>query len=919
MGIRFRIILIIIIVMSMISLSAYFLGDNVNTRIFRNIINENINNKFTVIANEFENNIITAREEVEKLSFSLSAMYNNLNNRSREYLYSYLPNFLSSSVNNLNYEREISILFFQPLAGTYRYSPADNEFVITERNNILNIRNFKSSRIYMNYDSENNLVFNIDRAINNVNNNAVIGIVGISIPLSYNSENIKNIFAIKESDILIINKNDLSIINSKEDALNNLKIDALYPDDYELLNSNTENNNILNSDIIVNNLKFTAYVKTISKDLNMVMFIPETYYNSEMKEMNKSTVYMVIVAFFVAMMIIVFLIKLVFNSVTRVTDTIGNSIDDNDLRLAIPEVSGSDEIAEMAKWIEVINNGFQYTLSNIKKNVAIFKRQTSAFPEKISENVNTIYSVNESVENIRKNLNEESNQIDIAENNNKNIQEYIESNTSNINAININAKNLQDKILEESASIEKTVSSIEDMIKNIENIDSIIESAENKTRNLLSASSKSKEKIKSATKSTEDLISSLVAISNFVSSIRNIARQTNLLAMNAAIEAAHAGKYSTGFAVVAEEIRILSETSDEQADNADRILQEIKDRISTTSYDLSDSAEQFSTLIKDVSEITDLMDSVHNSSSGQSKITNEILHSITMMSKLSENIKSQYINITERLGEIKNNIESLSSLSLNNSKALSSIRNVSGNINENIENISVNSGNLYASVNNMNKLVYENSSLLTDIEGEISKYKIKDIRVQSNITQRVRGMNLILLKEFVRNKFGEDGYQKWITAMQPSSSLIFKNDILSNDWYPYMTAFHNPYRLVCDLFYDGSNTGIKEIAEYSYNRILPKWTKIFSIFIPKFFILSYGTEFIFKNLFDPVSIEIIKSRKGVLIAHIKDFNEDSDVLELSILYWASSLLESINNVKSSIEITKSMKEGNAYTELLLKW
>ena len=89
MGIRFRIILIIIIVMSMISLSVYFLGDNVNTRIFRNIINENINNKFTVIANEFENNIITAREEVEKLSFSLSAMYNNLNNRSREYLYSY--------------------------------------------------------------------------------------------------------------------------------------------------------------------------------------------------------------------------------------------------------------------------------------------------------------------------------------------------------------------------------------------------------------------------------------------------------------------------------------------------------------------------------------------------------------------------------------------------------------------------------------------------------------------------------------------------------------------------------------------------------------------------------------------------------------------------------------------------------------
>ena len=49
MGIRFRIILIIIIVMSMISLGVYFLGDNVNTRIFRNIINENINTLGTYV------------------------------------------------------------------------------------------------------------------------------------------------------------------------------------------------------------------------------------------------------------------------------------------------------------------------------------------------------------------------------------------------------------------------------------------------------------------------------------------------------------------------------------------------------------------------------------------------------------------------------------------------------------------------------------------------------------------------------------------------------------------------------------------------------------------------------------------------------------------------------------------------------
>lgn len=802
MGIRFRIILTIIIVMGVVVLSVNFLGYNINTDTFYNLIDENFNSKFIVITKDFENDIINAKKEIEDFN--------------------------------------------------------------------------------------------------------------------YNSEDIINILNIEDSNILLIDKNNLTVVDSKDNILNNLKIDALYPESYQSLNADTKNN-IVKENITINNLRYTAYIKTVSEELNIVMFIPESYYDFQIREINKSTIYTILIAFFIATMIIIFLIRIIFNSVTRVTDTIGSYIDNNDLRVAIPEVSGSDEISEMAKWIEVINNGFQYTLANIKKTITAFKRQSDNLPKNINDNINTIYSINESIENIKKNLTEELNQIDIAENNNRNIQDYIESNINNINNININAKNLQDKIIEESSSIERTNSSIEEIIKNIENTDSILLNVENKIKNLNSVSTKSKEKIKSASKSTEDLINSLVAISNFVSSIRNIARQTNLLAMNAAIEAAHAGKYSTGFAVVAEEIRILSETSNEQADNADKILQEIKDRITVTSYDLSESSEQFSILIKDVLEIMGLMENVHNSSAGQSKNINDILHSITMMSNSSESIKSQYINITENLGEIKNNIDSLNTLYSSGSKTIDRIKNVSEGINSHIENISVNSGNLYNSTNNINKLVYDNNTLLSELESEISKYKIRDIRTQFNITQRVRGTNLILLKEFVKTKFGEDGYQRWITEMQPSSSLIFKNDILSDEWYPYMPAFHNPYRLVCDLFYDGANTGIKEISEYSYNRIIPNWIKTFTIFLPKYFVLSYSTEYIFKNLFDPVSIEIIKSRKGILIAHIKDFNEDSDVLELSILYWASSLLESINNMKSTIEITKSMKEGNAYTELLLKW
>ena len=79
MGIRFRIILMIIIVMGLVILTVNFLGNNINTENFHNLIDESLNNKFMVIANDFENSIITGKEEVEKLSYSLSVMYNDLN------------------------------------------------------------------------------------------------------------------------------------------------------------------------------------------------------------------------------------------------------------------------------------------------------------------------------------------------------------------------------------------------------------------------------------------------------------------------------------------------------------------------------------------------------------------------------------------------------------------------------------------------------------------------------------------------------------------------------------------------------------------------------------------------------------------------------------------------------------------------
>ena len=900
MSIRLRITLMIFAVMAFVAISSNFLSSNLNIETFYKVIDDNMNNNFKIIANNFENKFYASREEVNKLAYRSALTFNTADKRNDTYLNDNASNFLMENVNESNpyIDRVLSILFipnytlaFNELPKSYNINTKTTNFsIITNDINGIwsNLNTYSPTDVYYKTflsSMFNRTLFNISKTI--VENNSIIGVANVALLFDYaNSSEIKNIFDINSSELLIINKNDLTIINSRDNRLNKSKLDIIYPVYYQLFNSNLAKDEIVTENINLYGKDYRVYIRSISD---------------------------------VSAIIIGFFIKLIFSSLTRISDIVGDSINNKDLSVDIPELSGGDEVSEITRWMGILSGNFQATIASIKKIISISKKQSDRFTNQISSNADIINNINDSIENIKTNINEELNNLEIVENSNKNILEYIDINSNNIDEIDRDTKELQEKIIKEGDSIEQISVSVEQMSKTIEGIDNIIFNASNKAKDLHIASMKSKEKMQATSTATSDLRNALGFISNFVSSIRNIAHQTNLLAMNAAIEAAHAGKYSSGFAVVAEEIRKLSEVSNEQADNANKVLQTIEEKIIVTSNDLTESTAQFDMLARDVQEVTEIMGSVHNSSVEQLKAINEIVNSITTISSSSENIKKQYIGVASKLGDIKNNINTLNSLSVSASKSMAKLRTTSNAIYENIDKIYTNSNELSTYANTMNRFANDNNKILTDLNDEISKYTINTKVSSAATTQRVRGISLIILKDFVKEKFGEDGYQKWLTAMEPASSLIFKNDISIKEWYPFMAGFHNPHKLVCDLFYDGDNAGIRDIAEYHYNRLIPKYFNIILLFVPRYYILRYVAEVIFKEIHDPVRIEVIKSRKRLLVAHMKNFTGNPEILELSLMAWSSLLLGSITHVKSSLEITKSIKDGELYTEFVLKW
>jgi hemerythrin-like metal-binding protein len=121
--------------------------------------------------------------------------------------------------------------------------------------------------------------------------------------------------------------------------------------------------------------------------------------------------------------------------------------------------------------------------------------------------------------------------------------------------------------------------------------------------------------------------------------LQGIASQTNLLAMNAAIEAAHAGETGKGFAVVADEIRKLAESSGKQSKTIGTVLKKIRDSITKISGATDNVLGKFGAIESDVKIVADQEDQIRNAMEEQSSGSRQILEAIEKLNNATQTVK----------------------------------------------------------------------------------------------------------------------------------------------------------------------------------------------------------------------------------------------------------------------------------------
>ena len=267
-------------------------------------------------------------------------------------------------------------------------------------------------------------------------------------------------------------------------------------------------------------------------------------------------------------------------------------------------------------------NKLKETTSDLLKGINKAAYATSRESDDLASNMNmtrvNVSNISDAIGNIKGKMDEQNDGVSDSSAAAEQIMRTIES--------------LNSAISEQASGVTESSAAVEEMVANIRSVTEILEKNSTAVNNLAEAAENGKTQISTVVQNAEEVHTQSEGILQAATIIQSISSQTNLLAMNAAIESAHAGNAGKGFAVVADEIRKLAEQSGKQSKVIGGNLKALSNSITKITSDIREVQTAFDNIYGLSQTVKQQEDVISNAMEEQSSGNQQVLEAMRSIS-----------------------------------------------------------------------------------------------------------------------------------------------------------------------------------------------------------------------------------------------------------------------------------------------